>query len=402
MNSKNYVKLKNQKNIYVNKKTGDLRVMIRVKGKRISRVFFNKNPHRGRGTTVLAEAKEYRSSILLRGLNENSAEDSGHNENLMKQKTVLTFEDLLCGYKEVHFSSLRETSQKTINSRLNSLLDTAFLNLKVDEINSDDIDALIKRAKRRTSRKRFNFDLNLKSLKIVFNYCQERYDSKFINPVRRYHFRMGVCRKKEVKPKALNKREFVLFLSHLSYPYRELALIQYVFALRIGEVTALKWDEVNFDQRKVRVSKSLIWLKRNRATGRGPTKEGGVKNHFIESRTYEILRSVYNKSDYTQSDDYVFHEDGLALSYKSIQKNYNKAFKLAGLRDKISSCTHVIRHTAITHHRHKTNNANSAQALSKHKDLSMVDKVYSNIGVDSQIKAAKIQDEMMSEILGDF
>jgi len=60
------------------------------------------------------------------------------------------------------------------------------------------------------------------------------------------------------KPRSLTAEQFRLLVSHLEEPFSTLALMCVCFGLRISEALALKWADVNWIDRTLRVERGIV------------------------------------------------------------------------------------------------------------------------------------------------
>ncbi len=123
--------------------------------------------------------------------------------------------------------------------------------------------------------------------------------------------------------------------------YINLFFFLYAFGLRIGELLALKWTDVDLEHQIIRVNKSKKSNKAGQCIGKTKTAKG--------NRTIPILLdSAYNrlaKMQETAKDDKGFlfpTSSGKALGYFQVKRVFNSTCALAGIKNKT---IHELRHT---------------------------------------------------------
>jgi integrase len=131
----------------------------------------------------------------------------------------------------------------------------------------------------------------------------------------------------------LTEEETELLLQHATGMWHDIILLAVRTGLRFGELIALQWKDVNFEEK-------LIVVQRNVARG----FIGTPKNN--RTRTIPLCSSVLEMlANRKRDNEFVFHRNGKILEYKSCHYWLNKYSKYAGLR-KIG--WHVLRHTFAT------------------------------------------------------
>ncbi len=107
--------------------------------------------------------------------------------------------------------------------------------------------------------------------------------------------------KREKVPEVLELSELQLLLSKLFVRERTLALLDAATGLRVSELLALRWSDVNFENLELNVTRS-IW---HQVVGNCKT-EASAKPVPMDSYMAEGLLRWRRQSDYASDDDYVF------------------------------------------------------------------------------------------------
>jgi integrase len=107
--------------------------------------------------------------------------------------------------------------------------------------------------------------------------------------------------KREKVPDVLELWELQLLLSKLAVRERTLALLDAATGLRVSELLALRWSDVDFENLELRVTRS-IW---HQVVGNCKT-EASAKPVPMDSYMAEDLLSWRRQSIYSSNDDYIF------------------------------------------------------------------------------------------------
>lgn len=265
----------------------------------------------------------------------------------------IIFRDALKSWLEHEVSHRAKTTQAFYSKMLRYF--DFFLELHMEQINPLKVDEWIAFLKKNNKNdKRFTFDKELGVLSQIFKYHAVNHYG-FVNPVNSNHSKK--VRVKDAPPKDKNflEPDFIKFRAELlkqenGLTLATLATVEYFHALRIGEVAALYWEDITFDnehkKRRIKIVRSVKWI-------RNKNKETYIENNFKNSRylvdntkEYIIQPEVYEfllafKEASKGNSGLIFNDDGKPLDYRYIQYRYNKAFKDASLP---FSATHVLRH----------------------------------------------------------
>ena len=131
--------------------------------------------------------------------------------------------------------------------------------------------------------------------------------------------------------------------------------------LRLGEIVALRWGDIDLEGRRMVVQRALS------DTEEGPTKGWQVRYVPLADPAYDALLRVRAREDFTQREDYVFcSRVGGRLDPSALRRRYHAARKAAGLRYiKLHGLRHgagslVARHTDAVFVQHFLGHANIA------------------------------------------
>ena len=102
-------------------------------------------------------------------------------------------------------------------------------------------------------------------------------------------------------PEVLDPKEIQDLLVHLESPYRVMVLLAATTGLRRSELFALKWDDIDFSNATLNVSRAIY----NQVVGNCKT-EGSSRPLPLDQSIAKTLWSWKEQSDYSKPDDWVF------------------------------------------------------------------------------------------------
>ncbi|MBF0361986.1 MAG: site-specific integrase [Oligoflexia bacterium] len=240
--------------------------------------------------------------------------------------------------------------------------------------------------------KRHNFKNPLSEMKALLNWYHENYDARFVNPILRRHYTMGIMRKVEPKNKKMLPNEIMQFFSELSPFFRDFATIQFYSASRVHEIAGLQTFNINLVDRWFLIKHVVVWDKSKRFLELKPYPKNGIARYcHMNPILEEIIR--IKLADVPTGCNYLFHIEGKPLCYRKIQYEYDKALKKCGLGDKYSG-THIMRHSMATLTRRVTGSLDATQAVTGHRDQKLVQH-YADLPSETQANAVVSVEQFM-------
>jgi integrase len=136
------------------------------------------------------------------------------------------------------------------------------------------------------------------------------------------------------RPAVLARGELELFEDERD---REAVRVASYCGLRLGELLALRWRDVDWTGSALTISRSL-------SSGiEGPTKSGHIRRVPLADQPAAALDRLSRRRDFTSADDYVFcNALGRPLDGSALRRRYKNARDAAGLRP---LRWHDLRHT---------------------------------------------------------
>jgi integrase len=192
--------------------------------------------------------------------------------------------------------------------------------------------------------------------------------------------------KREKVPDVLELAELQLLLSKLSVRERTLALLDAATGLRVSELLALRWDDVDFENLELSVTRS-IW---HQVVGNCKT-EASAKPVPIDDYMAEDLLSWRRQSPYPMGADWVFASPSMGGKQPywpdNLMKRYIKPVaKKAGITKNIG--WHTFRHSFGTLLKANGEDIKTVQELLRHANSRITLDVYTQ-AVTSNKRAAQ-------------
>ncbi len=166
------------------------------------------------------------------------------------------------------------------------------------------------------------------------------------NPVAGILKRLQLEREKGIKIEPMNEQEVELFLDTCLTAYREhweFFLCAFRTGMRLGELLGLKWGDIDWNQKYIRVERSY---KRGRFE---KTKNGKVRRVDMSDQLISSLKQVLTarkkealKLGVGEPVEIIFHRKGKPMEQNYIRRIFKRVLKKAGIRD---MRLHDIRHT---------------------------------------------------------
>jgi integrase len=192
--------------------------------------------------------------------------------------------------------------------------------------------------------------------------------------------------KREKVPEVLELFELQLLLSKLFVRERTLALLDAATGLRVSELLALRWSDVDFENLELNVTRS-IW---HQVVGNCKT-EASAKPVPTDSYMAEDLLRWRRQSDYASDDDYVFASETMKGNQpywpdNLMKRHIRPVAKANGINKNIG--WHTFRHSFGTLLKANGEDVKTVQELLRHANSRITLDVYTQ-AVSSNKRAAQ-------------
>ena len=176
------------------------------------------------------------------------------------------------------------------------------------------------------------------------------------------------------KARSLNVEEFHSLLDAIGsdLPVRTMLLLAVSFGLRISEALGLKWKDVDWLNKTVRIERGVV----KQIVDEVKTSHS-ARAMVIADELLELLKQLRQESQFSALEDWIFASPAKLgrqpLSYTHVWETLNKAAKKAGL-EHISS--HCFRHSYRTWLDSVRTPVGVQQKLMRHSDIRTTMNIY--------------------------
>lgn len=375
MSKLGYVKVKGALGIYKYQKSGSYLAMKKINGKQYQETF-----------TTIFEAKQWRKTFDGISYTTTTEDNS--------KSSFSTLQEVWEVMQKHHFPTLA-TSTKDIWKRRYELLKnlehlpmdqitpskiTSWVNKNVEYFKSDDY-----QGSGRGKAGRCNLNCELNMLVTIFNWykASEQFEKEAILltcPVKTKHRKLGFIKPLPDKRKQIDIQSAFLFFDYLPPLYRELAMMQFYCAGRIGEICGIQWGNIDMKNRRMLIKHSSVFHSENKTflELKAFPKNKEARPVFITDEIMEILKK--REAFRILGNDFVFHVEGKPINYCTVQMNYRDAQRKSGIP---YTGTHILRHGMAKLARQVGGGLDAVLAMTGHKDLKLADH-YSKSNEDDQ------------------
>lgn len=258
-----------------------------------------------------------------------------------KENNNMKFENVAYEWIEYKRNSVKESTYYNYMFIIDKYLKARYANKNIEEICC--FNDIVQELSQKLSAKTIRDIVNV--LKAILRYYEEEYNIKLnyrkinVPKLEKNHIKILSDKEKQkiekycLKEKSLKSLGIILCLNT---------------GLRVGEICALKWENIDLDEKNLYVKKTLQRVydsksKKSNIIIDKPKTESSVRCIPINKKLYEILKSI--RSNYND-DDFFLTGD----SDKFIEpRNYQYAFKDILTKSKVKVVKfHTLRHTFST------------------------------------------------------
>jgi integrase len=142
-------------------------------------------------------------------------------------------------------------------------------------------------------------------------------------------------------PRSLTVEEFQKLISELGEPFRTMAQIAVCFGLRVSELLALQWRDVDWLNGKLRIERAIVMQNLDEVKTTASRKHMAIAPELLE-----VLKLWHSLTQFSEPTDWIFASTvklgRLPISYC----HYERQLQAAGNRTGIGKLgTHAMRHT---------------------------------------------------------
>jgi integrase len=211
-------------------------------------------------------------------------------------------------------------------------------------------------------------------LNALWNYAMWKQDIPMqVNPISLVTVKGASKRVRQ--PRSLTVEQFRLLVSHLTEPFNTLALMCVCFGLRISEGLALKWANVDWLKKTVRVERGIV-----QQVVDDVKTDDSRKTLTISEDLLAVLKAWKQTTQFSAPEDWIFASPfqlgRLPWSYTGVKENLQRAADAAGLGHLRS---HAFRHTYRTWLDSVGTPVGVQQRLMRHADIRTTMNIYGDV-----------------------
>jgi integrase len=189
--------------------------------------------------------------------------------------------------------------------------------------------------------------------------------------------------KRQKQPRCLSVEEFHLLSRHLREPFKTMVLLQLCLGLRVSELLALRWKNVDWIGSKLNVEHGIVNQHLDTVKTEGSRRAMTLDPHLIA-----VLKAWKQITEFRGAEDWIFASPvklgRLPISYTGYQRILRNAAKAAGI-GKLG--THSMRHTYRSWLDAVGTAITVQQKLMRHSDIQTTLNIYGDVVTDEMKQA---------------
>lgn len=203
------------------------------------------------------------------------------------------------------------------------------------------------------------------------------------NPIDLVRIRGGVKRMKQ--PRSLNETEFSVLREHLHQPFRTMACVAVYFGLRVSELLALRWSDVDWLNQTLTIERRIV------AQEVDEVKTDGSRRTMPAGRILlEMLKQWRQETHFAGDGDWIFASPfqlgRLPYTDSGFWRELQRAGKEAGVG---SLGTHTFRHTYRSWLDAVGTTVAVQQKMMRHADVRTTMNIYGDVVTDEMVVAQR-------------
>ena len=301
-------------------------------------------------------------------------------KQFIPSSNMLLFDLLDIWQKETSYN-LRES---TIINRQKHIkqLKKWFKNEKIGKINRFKVQKIFNELSKTELRKSYISNL-YGVIKLSFEYAINILEILEDNPCNR----IVITGKNSKEERAYTKDEYITLKNHLFNKRNKIYYYFFIFGIktgmRCGEMLALKWNDIDFENQIIKITKGSFFKKEEFFISK-PKNKNSIRDIYIDDEVIEILHTLQdiqeeNKNVYKQyynDTNFVFQlPNGNNLGHGFISTFYRNIKEIV----KINAPIHSMRHTHITWLIENGANLKSIQYRVGHSDIKTTLNIYTHV-----------------------
>ena len=186
------------------------------------------------------------------------------------------------------------------------------------------------------------------------------------------------------QPRSLTVEQFRLLISHLREPFGTMALVCICFGLRISECLALRWSDVDWLNRLLRVERGIV-----QQIVDDVKTDDSRRTLTIASELLDVLKLWKQTTQFSAPENWIFASPvqigRLPYSYTGVKQELQRAADAAGIGHLRS---HTFRHTYRTWLDSVGTPVGVQQRLMRHADIRTTMNIYGDAATPDMREAS--------------
>lgn len=212
----------------------------------------------------------------------------------------------------------------------------------------------------------------------------------------------SIVKDKKVKSLELEEQmKFLDYLYHSDIVHRDLLILYMNTGVRIGELLALKLEDIHLDENYFWIRRTITLDKNGKTIiGENTKTENGERKVVLNEITKPVLERAIQSRNPSKKNLIFCKEDGSLYTDGAINSALKRAFKNAGLNDKIH--THMLRHTFITRSKEAGVDVEATKTGVGHSDIHITQDVYNEDQLPYLLKQNETYTKYITEQLSNY
>ena len=297
-----------------------------------------------------------------------------------KQTVGLTFEEVAEEWKNYHFETLEYNTLKQYKPALKQILEN-FGDSYIKEINSNHVDAFIKEIAQKGYAQK-TVKTRLLVLNLIFKHAViKQYIES--NPCQYISIPKNLSSTKRELP---SEEQIQKVKDNIDHPFGLFAYFILYSGLRRGEALALKYKDIDFNNKTISVNKSVFYIG-NQPNIKSPKTEAGNRKVIL----LDCLADVLPKG---KPNELIFkNQHGEIIRNAHFNRLWQKYQKDAG----ITITPHQLRHAFATILFEAGIDVKDAQELLGHTTIQVTRDIYTHISKTRRIETAEKLNHFVSQ-----
>jgi len=309
----------------------------------------------------------------------NEFEDTGFHKDVSN----ITFSDYLDYFIENYMKiNLRETTFKNRLPMLNKHFRNDLGGYKLKNISPIILNEFINNKVKAGYKKGYVGQL-YSYMKLIFRYAVHPTNFIKINPAENIEMPRMIDDSKKIK--TLSDEEIIILSKEFKKTEYEMAfLIGLHTGARLGEVMGLSWDHINFDEKYIKIERSLYSVGKEEYRFTNPKNKSSVRkiiigetliNHLKEHKRNQLKLKFMCGRFFEDNNLVIARHHGKIISPSTIKKYCSSVSKRLGFKFNF----HMLRHTHATMLLESGANIKNIQARLGHANISVTLDTYSHV-----------------------